>query len=142
MDQQATPTSPPVPTEQRRVALRVATMPRDTNPYGTVFGGVILSLIDQAGFVHARYHGVHRWVTVSIDRVDFKAPVHLGDIVTLYTRDRRLGTTSVTVCVEVEAERYIDGSAVPVTTAIITLVAVDEHGKPIPFRQPPTIELN
>lgn len=141
MDQHDPPPHPPVPTNTRRVALRVATMPRDTNPYGTVFGGVILSLIDQAGFVHARYHGVHRWVTVSIDRVDFKAPVHLGDIVTLSTRDRKLGTTSVTVCVEVLAERYTDGTEVPVTTAIITLVAVDEHGRPIPFRQPPTIDL-
>lgn len=127
-------------TTDRSVALRVATMPRDTNPYGTIFGGVILSYIDQAGFVHARRHGVHRWVTVSIDRVDFKAPVHLGDIVTLYTRDRRLGTSSLTVCVEVEAERYTDRSTVPVTTAIITLVSVDEHGKPIPFRQPPTVK--
>jgi len=55
--------------DQRRLALQVVTLPRDTNQYGTIFGGVILSYIDQAGFVEARRHGVHRWVTVAIDRV-------------------------------------------------------------------------
>ncbi|MFN7020642.1 MAG: acyl-CoA thioesterase [Phycisphaerales bacterium] len=123
-------TTPPCP---RRLALRVVTMPRDTNPYGTIFGGVILSYIDQAGFVEARHHGVHTWVTVAIDRVEFKKPVHLGDVVALYTTTTRLGTTSVTVRVEVEAERATDGSIVPVTEASITLVSVDDTGKPIPF---------
>jgi acyl-CoA hydrolase len=95
---------------------------------------VILSYIDQAGFVEARRHGGHRWVTASIDRVDFKAPVHTGDTVNLYTRTTRCGTTSVTVSVEVESERYESGAAVPVTSATMTLVAVDASGKPIPFR--------
>src|SRR4029453_790048 len=81
----------------RALALRVVTMPRDTNQYGTVFGGVIMSYVDQAGFVEARRHGVHRWVTASIERVDFKAPVHLGDTVNFYAQTPRLGTTSVAV---------------------------------------------
>lgn len=118
----------------RRLSLRVVTMPRDTNHYGTIFGGVILSYIDQAGFVEARRHGSHRWVTASIDRVDFKAPVHTGDTVNLYTRTSRCGTTSVTVAVEVESERYESGQTAPVTSATMTLVAVDAAGKPIPFR--------
>ncbi|MBK7405431.1 MAG: acyl-CoA thioesterase [Phycisphaerales bacterium] len=114
-------------------------MPRDTNQYGTIFGGVILSYIDQAGFVEARTHGAHRWVTASLDRVDFKAPVHLGDIVNFYTRTVREGTKSVTVEVEVEAERYLDGSLASVTAATMTMVAVNADGHPIPFNSPPSV---
>ena len=123
----------------RRLALRVVTLPRDTNQYGTIFGGVILSYIDQAGFVEARRHGVHRWVTVAIDRVEFNQPVHLGDVVNFYATTLKAGTSSVTVRIEVEAERYSTGETVPVTTASITLVAVDAKGRPIPFRSPPTV---
>lgn len=126
-------------TSDRHLALRVVTMPRETNVYGTIFGGVILSYIDQAGFVEARRHGAHRWVTASIDRVDFESPVHTGDIVSLYTRAERLGTKSVTVCVEVEAERYLTKEVAKVTTATVTLVSVNENGKPVPFRDPPTM---
>ncbi len=116
-------------------------MPQDTNPFGTIFGGVILSYIDQAGFVEARHHGVHRWVTASIDRVDFKAPVHLGDIVSFYTKPTRMGTKSITVAVEVEAERFTTGQVVPVTTATISMVAINAKGEPIPFRSPATLPL-
>lgn len=123
----------------RRLALQVVTLPRDTNPYGTIFGGVILGYIDQAGFVEARRHGAHRWVTASIDRVDFRAPVHLGDIVAFWTRTARTGTSSITVKVEVEAERYLNGDVVPVTEALLTMVAVDATGKPVPFRSAATI---
>jgi acyl-CoA thioesterase YciA len=126
------------PAPERSLALRVVTMPRDTNAYGTVFGGVILSYIDQAGFVQARRHGAHRWVTACMERVDFKAPVHLGDTVSLYARTVRTGTRSVSVLVEVEAERYDSGEVVPVTSASLTLVAIDAVGRPIPFRSPPT----
>lgn len=125
-------------TSARTLALRVVTMPRDTNQYGTIFGGVILSYIDQAGFVEARRHGVHRWVTAAMDRVDFKAPVHLGDTVNFYATTVRTGTSSVTVRIEVEAERFTSGQHIPVTTATMTLVAVDASGKAIPFRSPPT----
>jgi len=128
-----------MPESQRRLALRVIAMPRDTNPYGTIFGGVILSYIDQAGFVEARRHGTHRWVTASVERVDFHAPVRLGDTVNLYATTTRRGTTSVTVLVEVEAERYETGKTVGVTGATLTLVAIDEAGRPIPFDSPRTI---
>jgi acyl-CoA thioesterase YciA len=124
--------------EPRRLALRVMTLPKDTNQYGTIFGGVILSYIDQAGFVEARRHGVHRWVTVAVDRVEFKQPVHLGDVVAFYAQTIRTGTTSVTVRVEVEAERYLTGDIVPVTEACLTLVSVDPSSKPIPFSSPAT----
>jgi acyl-CoA thioesterase YciA len=123
----------------RSLALRVATLPRDTNHYGTIFGGVILSYIDQAGFIEARRHGAHRWVTAALDRVEFKSPVHVGDVVNLYTTPARLGTKSVTVQVEVEAERFTTGHVVPVTSATLVMVSVDEHGNPIPFRTAPTV---
>ena len=127
------------PSADRRLALRVVTQPKDTNIYGTIFGGVILSYIDQAGYVEARSHGCHRWVTASVDRVDFHAPVHLGDVVAFYTRTRRLGTTSVTIEVEGDAERFGTGETVRVTEATVTLVAIDAHGKPIPFRTAATV---
>ncbi len=125
---------------ERRLALRIVTMPRDTNQYGTIFGGVILSYIDQAGFVECRRHGRHRWVTASMDRVDFRSPVQLGDIVSFYTTAERLGTKSVTVRVEVEAERYTSQECVRVTEAVMTLVSVDGEGRPIAFAGAPTIE--
>jgi acyl-CoA thioesterase YciA len=124
---------------ERRLALRVIAMPRDTNQYGTVFGGVILSYIDQAGFIEARRHGAHRWVTAAMDRVDFTAPVMVGDVVNLYAETERAGTKSVTVRVEVESERYLTGDCVPVTSATLTMVAVNAAGRPIPFNAPPTV---
>lgn len=122
-----------------KLALRVVAMPRDTNPYGAIFGGVILSYIDQAGFVEARRHGAHRWVTVAVDRVEFHAPVRVGDIVNLYTETTRTGRSSVTVEVCVDVERYLTGDTVSVTSASITLVAVNAAGKSIPFNSPPSV---
>ncbi|MDX2132259.1 MAG: hotdog domain-containing protein [Planctomycetota bacterium] len=130
---------PPPTTGSRSLALRVATLPRDTNHYGTVFGGVILSYLDQAGFVEARRHGQHRWVTAALDRVEFKSPVHVGDVVNFYTTTSKTGTKSVTVEVEVEAERFTSGECVSVTKATMVMVSVDAAGKPIPFRDPPTV---
>ena len=129
----------PDDSKDRRLSLRVVMLPRETNQYGTIFGGAILSYIDQAGFVEARRHGVHRWVTAAMDHVDFKAPVNVGDTVDFFTCIERLGTKSVTVRVEVEAERYQTGDRVPVTSATMTLVSVNAAGKAIPFNTPPTV---
>ena len=126
--------------ESRAPALRTIMMPRDTNQYGTIFGGVILSYIDQAGFIEARKHGIHRWVTAAVDRVEFKAPIHVGDAVSFITSTLRTGRSSVTVQVDVEAERYLNGDIVPVTQAVLTLVSVDREGRSIPFNSPPTVE--
>jgi acyl-CoA thioesterase YciA len=117
-------------------ALRNLTSPKDANHQGSVFGGVILSLIDQAGYVEARRHGVHRWVTIAMQAVEFHQPVWMGDVVTLFTRTVRTGRTSVTVQVRVEAERYTSGEAIRVTEATMTLVATDAAGRPIPFEGP------
>jgi acyl-CoA thioesterase YciA len=121
-----------------RLALRVLMMPRDTNHQGTIFGGIMLAHIDQAGYIEARRHGLHRWVTASIDRVDFHAPVLVGEVVEFKARTVRRGRTSVTVEVVVDSER-LDGAWARVTEAKLTMVAVDAHGKSIPFGSPPPV---
>jgi acyl-CoA thioesterase YciA len=122
-----------------QTALRVVMMPRDANNYGSIFGGVILSYIDQAGYIEARRHGTHRWVTASIDRVDFHAPVLMGDVVSFLTCTESTGTSSVNVRIRVEAERYSTSDVVHVTEARLTMVAVNAAGKAIPFASPPTL---
>src|SRR6202030_3102829 len=97
------------------LAIQVVMMPRDTNPLGSIFGGVILSYIDQAGAIGARHEVVKAGgslpmlVTVAMNRVEFKQPVLVGDVVRFMTRLVRLGRTSITMQVSVEAERAGDG---------------------------------
>jgi len=126
----------PTPLDERVMAMRIVTMPKETNPYGTIFGGIILSYIDQAGFVEARRHGDLDWVTAAVDKVEFHAPVHVGDIVTFTTCTTRLGRTSIDVQVEVEAERFTTHEVMRVTSARLTMVGMRD-GSPFPFRQCP-----
>ena len=128
---------PHAPTGQ--IALRLLMLPADTNQYGTIFGGVILSALDQAAFIEARRHGLHRWVTAAVDRVEFIAPVQVGDTVSFLTRTIRCGRSSVQVEVRVEAERFLNGETALVTAATLTMVAVDAAGKSIPFASPPSV---
>ena len=118
---------------ERFPAIRVTMLPRDTNAYGTIFGGVILSYIDLAGGVEARRQSPKKFVTKAMREVAFVAPVHLGDLVTFYTRTLQCGRTSVTVAVEVEVERLgLSGNKEiqRVTQAEVVYVAVDENGRP------------
>ncbi|MFH1419764.1 MAG: acyl-CoA thioesterase [Planctomycetota bacterium] len=125
----------------REPAIRVMVMPRDANAHGTIFGGVILSYIDQAGAIEARSHGGHRVVTVALDRVEFREPVFVGDVLSFYAETIKVGRTSVVVRVFVEALRFTNpGEAVPVTTAEITFVAIDENRNPIPVAEPRTTQ--
>src|SRR5216683_2630073 len=93
------------------LAIQVIMMPRDTNPHGTIFGGVILSYIDQAGAIGARREVIRAGgkspflVTVAVNRVEFKQPVHVGDVVRFLTKMVRIGRTSVTMQVNVEVDR-------------------------------------
>lgn len=116
----------------RDPAIRVLMMPRDTNAHGTIFGGVILSHIDQAGAVGAIRLGCRKVVTVSMNTVEFHHPVNVGDLVSYYADVTRVGRTSVTVRVEVTAERRDGGEPVAVTSADVTYVHVDGEGRPIP----------
>jgi acyl-CoA thioesterase YciA len=116
-------------------AIRVLMMPRDTNAHGTIFGGVILSYIDQAGAIEARRQGLQFMVTVSMDRVVFHEPVYVGDLVSFWTETLRIGTTSITTKVTVEAIRT--GSSVKrvtVTEAQVVYVNVGEDRKPKAIR--------
>ncbi len=115
-------------------AIRVLMMPRDTNAHGTIFGGHILSLIDQAGAVAAHGTGARKVVTVAVREVVFKHPVHVGDIVSCYCTITRTGRTSLNVQVRVVAEDPVARNCVEVTTAELVYVHVDELGRPIPLR--------
>jgi acyl-CoA thioesterase YciA len=122
---------------ERFPAIRITMLPRDTNAYGTIFGGVILSYIDLAGGIECRRQSPKKFVTKAMHEVVFVAPVHLGDLVTFYTRTERIGRTSVTVDVEVEAERlglFGTKEIVKVTEAQVVYVAVGEDGVPIPVK--------
>src|SRR5215207_9810810 len=124
----------------RDPAIRVILLPKDTNAYGTIFGGVILSHIDLASAIEARRAGPHRFVTKAMREVEFHEPVFVGDIVSFYTKTVRVGRTSVTVRVSVEAERWgippagvtvHEGARIKVTEAEVILVAVSSQGRPI-----------
>lgn len=110
-------------------------MPRDTNGHGTIFGGVILSYIDQAGAVEASRHVRQKIVTVAIKEVVFHEPVYVGDLVSLFARVSRIGRTSITVDVSVYAMRMMSEETrdVKVTEAQLTFVAIDGEGKPTPL---------
>jgi acyl-CoA thioesterase YciA len=112
----------------RDAAIRLTMMPRDTNAHGTVFGGVILSYIDIAGGVEAVRHTKHeRFVTVAMNEVIFHEPVFIGDLVSFYAKTTRVGNTSITIHVDVEAERFGNhGEVVKVTSADLTFVAINE----------------
>ena len=122
-------------------AIQVVMMPRDTNPTGTIFGGVILSYIDMAGSIAAAREVALRggqedlaYVTVAINRVEFKKPVHVGDVVRLMTTCVRVGRTSITMHIAVEAERGRD--TLQVTEAEVVYVGIDPHSaerRPVPL---------
>ena len=130
---------------ERVPAIKVLLLPKDTNAYGTIFGGVILSNIDLASAVEARKVAPRRYVTKAMREVEFHEPVYLGDVVNFFTETLRVGRTSVTVRVLVEAERWSAGPGTPlgrgervkVTEAEVVLVAVDDNGRPIPIHPDP-----
>lgn len=114
-------------------AIRVVMMPRDTNADGTIFGGVILSLIDQAAYIEAMRQAHHRYVTVLFKEVRFHEPVYVGDVLSLYGDTARIGNTSITINIKVCARRRRQPEkTVHVTQAEVVFVAVDESGSPVP----------
>ena len=122
----------------KQPAIRVSMMPRDTNALGTIFGGVILSYIDQAAAIEA--HSLHpgKLVTVAMDEIEFKQPVFVGDLVSLFVDVEHVGRTSIQVLVSVWAQRASDrDTCVRVTEASVTMVAVDELLKPVPVKHGP-----
>lgn len=118
----------------RTPATRLVMMPKDTNHLGSVFGGHILSLIDIAAGTHARSVAPKKYVTKVMREVEFHAPVYVGDLVSFYTETLKLGKTSITIKVEVEALRGVDMlSTHSVTSAEVVMVAVDKNLQPVPI---------
>ena len=122
-----------LPADEQPV-LRIVPMPADTNAHGTIFGGWVMSQVDIAGSIPAWERAQGPVVTVAVNSFTFKEPVFVGDLVSFYARICRVGRTSVTVDVEVFAQRGRTDSrdAVKVTEAQLTYVAVDERRQPRP----------
>lgn len=112
-------------------------MPQHANNLGHVFGGVVLAMVDKAAAVAAIRHARMSCVTVSVDRVDFREPIHVGDLVIVKSSVNYVGRTSMEVGVRVEAEDMISGARRHTNSCYLTFVAVDRNGRPVPI--PPVI---
>ena len=120
----------PLPTDKELV-LKVIPMPADCNANGDIFGGWVMAQVDLAGSVIPARHAQGRMATVAVNQFVFKQPVRVGDILSLFSSLTRIGRTSITVQVEVYAERFqAQGQYIKVTEASLTYVAIDDNGKP------------
>lgn len=116
-------------------AIRMVMMPKDTNALGSIFGGHILSLIDLAAGQHARSVSAKKFVTKVMREIEFISPVFVGDVVSFYATTKKVGNTSITIEVIVEAVRGMDAlQSCKVTSAEVVMVAVDENNKPISIK--------
>lgn len=121
-----------VETPRGELTVRVTAMPADTNPNGDIFGGWVLSLMDNAGAITARNTAHGRAVTVAIDAMAFIRPVKVGDVLCVYTELVRIGRTSMTIHIEAWAQRFLTRREEKVTHATFTYLAVDAAGRPTP----------
>jgi acyl-CoA thioesterase YciA len=123
--------------KDRVPSLRVVPMPADANHNGDIFGGWIMSQVDIAGGIVAGRLARGRVATVAVNEFVFKEPVQIGDVLSLYAQVVRIGNTSITVDVEVYAERGREETkVVKVTEAVLTYVAIDRNGRPRPVPKP------
>jgi len=129
MSHAAAPTTA-LPIDQELV-LKVIPMPGDCNANGDIFGGWVMAQVDLAGSVLPARYNQGRMATVAVKEFIFKQPVRVGDILSFFSKVVRIGRTSITVKVEVFAERFRNqGSYIKVTEALVTYVAIDDAGKP------------
>ncbi|MGQ3196356.1 MAG: acyl-CoA thioesterase [Hydrogenophaga sp.] len=127
------PSETALPTD-RELVLKVIPMPADCNANGDIFGGWVMAQVDLAGAVLPARYVRGRMATVAVNQFIFKQPVRVGDILSFFAHITRLGRTSVTVQVEVFAERFsAQGQYVKVTEASLTYVAIDLEGRPRPI---------
>jgi len=118
-------------TTDQELVLKVIPMPADCNANGDIFGGWVMAQVDLAGAVLPARHARGRFATVAVNEFIFKQPVRVGDILSFFSRVVKLGNTSITVSVEVFAERWNEqGQYIKVTQATLTYVAIDKDGKP------------
>jgi acyl-CoA thioesterase YciA len=122
--------APGLPTD-RELVLKVIPMPADCNANGDIFGGWVMAQVDLAGAVLPARHIRGRFATVAVNEFIFKQPVKVGDILSFFAHVVRIGNTSITIQVEVFAERFTQqGEYIKVTNATLTYVAIDGEGKP------------
>lgn len=121
--------------ERRDPAIRVTAMPADTNAYGDIFGGWLVSLMDMAAGLVASKHARGRTVTVAIDGMQFLSPVKVGDEVSVYGEVKHVGRTSMTIAIEAWRRHRTELEEVKVTEAVFTFVAIDDAGKPRQINQ-------
>ncbi len=115
------------------LVTKAIAMPADTNGYGDIFGGWLVSQMDLGGAVLAHSCSQNRMTTVAIDKMVFISPVYVGDVVSCFAKVVKRGRTSVAICVDVWVERMEDKSLLKVTTGIFTYVSIDHHGRPTPI---------
>jgi acyl-CoA thioesterase YciA len=124
------------PPSDEELVLKVIPMPADCNANGDIFGGWVMAQVDLAGSVIPARYADGRMATVAVNEFIFKQPVRVGDILSFYSKVSRIGRTSITVKVEVYAERFrAQGQYVKVTEASVTYVAIDDEGKPREIRK-------
>ena len=127
-----------LPTDKELV-LKVIPMPADCNANGDIFGGWVMAQVDLAGSVVPARYVDGRMATVAVNQFIFKQPVRVGDILSFFAGVTRIGNTSITVQVEVFAERFrSQGQFIKVTEASLTYVAIDDQGRPRPIPKPAT----
>ena len=127
-----------LPTDKELV-LKVIPMPADCNANGDIFGGWVMAHVDMAGAVIPARYTQGRMATVAVNQFIFKQPVRVGDILSFFSSLTRIGRTSVTVQVEVYAERFLSqGNYIKVTEASVTYVAIDDQGQPREVPRPDT----
>ncbi len=115
-------------------AIKTMMMPKDTNGHGTIFGGVILSYIDQAGAIAAYQQFNQKFVTITIEKVTFEKPVFVNDLVSFYATISKTGRTSITTQILVVVNRANQPEPILVTRAQATYVAIDNQGRPEPLK--------
>ncbi len=122
---------------QGQLTLRTLAMPGDANAAGDIFGGWVLSQMDIAAGICARERAKGRVVTAAVKEMEFVMPVKVGDTLCVYSSIERVGRTSMTLRIEVWAQRYLTDHMEKVTDALFIMVALDGNGKPTPI--PPEV---
>ena len=115
------------------LSIRTLAMPADTNQNGDIFGGWLLSQMDVAGGIYASKATKSRAVTVAIEAMNFRKPVYIGDLVSVYAETVRVGRTSITVRLEAWVTRRAETGSILVTDGNFTYVAIDDQGRPRPI---------
>ncbi len=125
------PALPPKPVSASRVVMSMLADPESRNIFGSVHGGWIMRQVDQAAYVCAARHAGHQAVTASIERVDFRSPIRVGDLVTLRASVHWVGRTSMVIGVRVEAEDLMTGEIRHTNSCLLTFVAIDADFRPV-----------